>query len=232
MSTDVWDNVWSKDLITSDYSLKYLEFIRKKELLLKDNSKVIEVGSGTGQTLSLFSNRHNTTGFDISKNALLLSRLNCDNPVMGNLLKMPFKDECFDFVYNSGVIEHFKEPLNIQAVSEMGRITKKGGHVLIIVPNTTCPWYRIWKYLSLKMKRFEFGYEEDYSIWRLRRTFKESNSNLKIESEFGLQALPPLATNESELISEKKRDKIGKIERIFPTKQYYAYGVGIYARKV
>ena len=234
MEADVWENVWGKDLIVSDYSLKYLRFISEIEKDLKSGSKVIEVGSGTGQTLSIFSKRHATTGFDISKNALLLSRKNCHCPIRGNLLEMPFKDESFDFVYNSGVIEHFKEPFNIQGISEMCRITKKGGHILIIVPNSLCVWYRIYKFILSSFDRFEFGYEEDYSIWRLRNSIKSTNYQFDVISEFGLQSLVPLATNDKEICSESVRRKIGNIEKYFPNfiAKYIAYAIGIYITKL
>lgn len=234
MKADVWDNVWGKDLIVSDYSLKYLSYISEIEKSLNPGSNVIEVGSGTGQTLSIFSKRHVTTGFDISKNALILSRKNCHSPIRGDLLEMPFKDESFDFVYNSGVIEHFKEPYNIKGISEMCRITKKGGHILLIVPNTLCAWYRIYKFILSSFDKFEFGYEEDYSIWRLRNAIRATNYKFEVISEFGLQLLIPLATNDKEVCSESLRRKIGRLEKYFPSSltKYIAYAVGIYVTKL
>ena len=55
--------------------------------------------------------------------------------------------------------------------------------------------------------------------------------NLKIERFFGLQALLPLATNNTELISEKYRKLLVNLEKIFLFKQYYAYAVGVILRK-
>ena len=64
-----WDTIWSKPLITSDYSLKYLSFIRSIELPY--DAKVIEVGCGTGQTLNMLCD---TVGFDISLPALNIAK--------------------------------------------------------------------------------------------------------------------------------------------------------------
>lgn len=229
MGDEVWEKVWNKNLITSDYSLKYLGFMQDIEATLAPGSSVLEAGCGTGQTLALLSERHKTTGLDISPAALHLARKNCTTPVLGSIFAIPFRDGTFDLVYNSGVIEHFIDPANVAAIREMARVTKPGGRVIIIVPNTLCPWYRIGKYLAVMMKNFEFGYEEDYSPWRLKEAAERAG--LVIEKTFGLQALPPLATNDREVLPVRLRKSIGIVENVFPLKQYYAYTVGIITRK-
>jgi len=229
MSEEVWERIWNKSLVTSDYSLKYLEFMETVQKTLPDNATVLEAGCGTGQTLSLFCSRHTAIGLDISRNALSMAKKNCTATIQGDIFCIPLKDRSCDLVYNSGVIEHFKEPRNRDAVSEMERVTKKGGSVVIIVPNSWCPWYRCGKSASVMLKNFEFGYEEDYSIQRLKKTVE--SCNLSIVSVFGLQALPPLATHSKELLPLRLRRRLGSIEDYFPKKQYYAYAVGIVAKK-
>jgi ubiquinone/menaquinone biosynthesis C-methylase UbiE len=229
MSEEVWERIWNTSLVTSDYSLKYLEFMETVQKTLRDNATVLEAGCGTGQTLSLFCSRHTAIGLDISRNALLIAKNNSTAAIQGDIFCIPLKDRTCDLVYNSGVIEHFKEPRNRDAVSEMERVTKKGGLVVIIVPNSLCPWYRCGKSLSVLLKNFEFGYEEDYSIQRLIKTVE--SCNLSIVSAFGLQALPPFATHSKELLPLTLRRRLGRIEDWFPKKQYYAYAVGIVAKK-
>lgn len=231
MTEEVWETLWEREHIKSDYSLKYIGFMKDFVSGLEPGSRIIEVGCGTGQTLELFTGRHNTTGIDISANALRHAGERCDNPIQADMFYLPFKDQSFDLVYNSGVIEHFPDPENCHAVMEMARITRKGGHIIIIVPNSGCIWYRIWKYLSYVISRFEFGYEEDYSVARLKRVVTEADPGLEIENFFGLQVLPPLATNKNELLAESIREKLGKIERIFPKKEYYGYAMGVVLKK-
>jgi ubiquinone/menaquinone biosynthesis C-methylase UbiE len=161
MEEEIWEKVWTKNLITSDYSLKYLDFMMKVEKDLPVGSKVLEAGCGTGQTLSPLSERHETYGLDISKAALKLAQYNCRYPVLGSIFKIPFGDNTFDLVYNSGVIEHFKDPENVVAIKEMARVTKPSGKIIIIVPNTLCLWYKAGKFVAVMIKNFEFGYEED-----------------------------------------------------------------------
>ena len=229
MGEEVWERVWTKNLITSDYSLKYLDFMKGIEASLAEGSAVLEAGCGTGQTLAILSHRHETTGLDISRAALNLARNNCKNPVLGSIFEIPFRDNSFDLVYNSGVIEHFEDPTNVAAIREMARVTKPSGRIIIIVPNTLCLWYKAGKSVAVMMKNFEFGYEEDYSPGRLKTA--AARAGLIVEQTFGLQALPPLATNDREILRISLRKMIGGVEKIFPVKQYYAYTVGIIARK-
>jgi len=230
MGEEIWEKVWTKNLITSDYSLKYLDFIMEIETNLPEGSKILEAGCGTGQTLSLLSERHETYGLDISRAALKLAQDNCKFPVLASIFNIPFNDNTFDLVYNSGVIEHFKDPENIDAIKEMARVTKPSGRVIIIVPNTLCLWYKVGKFVAVMMKNFEFGYEEDYSPRRIKDATRRGG--LIIERMFGIQVLPPLATNDRELLPVRWRKHIGRVERVFPLKQYYAYTVGVIARKV
>lgn len=230
MSEEVWEKVWNKDLITSDYSLKYLEFMERLEKTLPQNSTVMEAGCGTGQSLALFSGRHTTIALDISPPALMLARSVADPYLIrGTIFSMPLKEGSCDLVYNSGVIEHFREPENRAAVREMARVTRPGGMVIIIVPNTFCPWYRVGKWIAVALNNFEFGYEEDYSLSRLRDVLE--TNGLEVVSSFGLQALPPLATNAHEILPVGIRRRFGHIENILPFREYYAYAVGIIARK-
>ncbi|MCX6685813.1 MAG: class I SAM-dependent methyltransferase [Methanoregula sp.] len=230
MGEEIWEKVWTKNLITSDYSLKYLDFIMEIETNLPEGSKILEAGCGTGQTLSPLSERHETYGLDISRAALKLAQDNCKFPVLASIFNLPFDDNTFDLVYNSGVIEHFKDPENIDAIKEMARVTKPSGRVIIIVPNTLCLWYKVGKFVAVMMKNFEFGYEEDYSPRRIKDATRRGG--LIIERMFGIQALPPLATNDRELLPVRWRKHIGRVERVFPLKQYYAYTVGVIARKM
>ena len=230
MTEEVWEKVWNKRLITSDYSLKYLAFMEEFEKTLPDNAVVAEAGCGTGQTLALFSPRHTTVALDISSQALALAKKTADPAlILGTIFAIPLKDGSCDLVYNSGVIEHFKDPYNAAAVREMARVVRPGGHVIVIVPNTYCPWYRLGKWIAVAAGKFEFGYEEDYSLSRLRSVI--GAAGLSVVSEFGLQALPPLATNAHEILPERLRRPIGRIEDILPFRRHYAYAVGVVAKK-
>ena len=47
MSDEIWERVWAKKLIISDYSLKYLDFINTLKTDLRNGSRILEAGCGT-----------------------------------------------------------------------------------------------------------------------------------------------------------------------------------------
>lgn len=53
--------------------------------------------------------------------------------VVANGNELPFKDNEWDFVINSHVLEHFFDP--IKAIKEWMRVIKPGGYVYMIVPH-------------------------------------------------------------------------------------------------
>lgn len=46
---------------------------------------------------------------------------------------LPFEDGSLDYVYSSHCLEHIEEYKN--AIQDWYRVTKKGGHIIIVVPN-------------------------------------------------------------------------------------------------
>jgi SAM-dependent methyltransferase len=52
--------------------------------------------------------------------------------VVADGAKLPFKDEQYDYVINSHVIEHFFDPIAV--LKEWLRVIKKGGFIFIIAP--------------------------------------------------------------------------------------------------
>lgn len=222
---ELWDRIWDKKQITSDYSIRYLDFMAEIERALPTGSTVCEAGCGTGQTLRIFSLRHRTIGLDISANALRIAKSGCNAPLQGDIFRIPLRSGSCDLVYNSGVIEHFPYPSNVAAVAEMARVTRKGGQVIVIVPNTLCLWYKIGKEVAYRMKRFEFGYEEDYSPMRLKATLEDAG--VRVGRCFGLQATPVLATNAREILPFSARRRLAGLEKHLPFKEYYSYAVGI-----
>ncbi|MBU2639163.1 MAG: class I SAM-dependent methyltransferase [Nanoarchaeota archaeon] len=223
-----WDDVWKKKNVVSDYSLKLYDFLRDYSKKLNKNSKVLEIGCGCGDGLKQFRDNF-VVGLDISEESLKLSKKNCNNLINADLFKLPFKKNSFDLVYSSGLLEHFKINKAKEAIFEIIRITKKGGEIIIIVPNSYCFWYRLFKKSMLFSGKWDFGYEEDYTIKKLKKLIE--GSDLKIKGFFGLQALLPFATNNYEALPVSFRKIFIDIEKIIPLKQYYAYALGVILTK-
>ena len=228
--TSVWDEVWEHRKTVSDYSLSYFHFMKQFVKNLKKGDSVLEAGCGSGDTLAVFKEQE-TYGLDLSEKSLKLAKENAKHMIKGNIFHIPCKDEQFHLVYNSGVLEHFKEPHNLEAAKEMVRITKKGGYVIIILPNRYCFWYRLYKIATIKLTgKWEFGYEEEYSHTRLKKLAQRAG--LQIIQSFGLEVLPPLATNRFELLPQKVRKYFTYLDKIFPFREYYAFGTGVICKKI
>lgn len=74
-------------------------------------------------------------GFDISKDSLkdTYDLIGKENLLIADVQHMPYKDNIFDFVIFSHVIEHCADDL--KAIKELKRILKDNGILFIAVPN-------------------------------------------------------------------------------------------------
>jgi SAM-dependent methyltransferase len=64
----------------------------------------------------------------------------------GDAEALPFADGTFDVVTNEGVLEHWLErDARIRVLTEMARVTRPGGRVVVFVPNGRHPFYGWWR---------------------------------------------------------------------------------------
>ncbi|MGC9003398.1 MAG: class I SAM-dependent methyltransferase [bacterium] len=100
--------------------------------------KVLDVGCGTGGNLSLFNGF--VVGVDVSMKALSLARRRKKDALLclGQAENLPFKDNSFDLVLALDLLEHL--PDDMKGLSEMHRVLKKGGSLLITVPAYKFLW--------------------------------------------------------------------------------------------
>lgn len=130
--------------------LKILTKILKKH----KPKKVLEAGCGTGRILlPLAKLGYNIEGFDLSEN--MLKELNKKNSnvktKIGDIEKIPYKDETFDLTYSITVLMHMSKI--DKAIKEMIRVTKKGGYIIFDLPNKESIWTKISILLNPKKKR-------------------------------------------------------------------------------
>ncbi|MFA7141689.1 MAG: class I SAM-dependent methyltransferase [Candidatus Paceibacterota bacterium] len=122
---------------------KDIDLKLRKSVPIKKYMKVLECGSGTGNSSLLLANdvKH-VVLLDQSKNAIRSSKklaeyYNVKNIdfINGDIFKMPFSNESFNLCWNIGVLEHYNIERAKKIILEMRRVTKKGGYMCIGVPN-------------------------------------------------------------------------------------------------
>jgi ubiquinone/menaquinone biosynthesis C-methylase UbiE len=96
-------------------------------------SKVADIGCGNGKNM-LYKPELEWKGCDFSKNLVEICLDRGLNVIMGDALNIPYNSSNFDYTICIAVIHHLStEEKRMKAISELIRITKKDGIVLILV---------------------------------------------------------------------------------------------------
>lgn len=132
---------------TGDMALKRRARRIIEELEPADGDRILDVGCGDGFYLHLLSNlgmKLKLTGVDFDENALASARKNLKGKkiklVQADLMKkLPLKVDSFDKIVMSEVVEHL--PDDIKGLKEVRRVLKKGGTLVVTVPNHNYPFF-------------------------------------------------------------------------------------------
>ena len=157
MKIDKVETYYDKVNSIKDYSQQgLLGFARQKLLRFEEKrdetvlkliptkiNKFLDVGCKYGKLLVNSSDKFKEGwGVDLSEVALLDAKKSVMINKLGKKIKfkkanledgLPFKDNYFDLVTCLAVVEHLFDPQ--KAILEMGRVIKRGGYLIVEVPN-------------------------------------------------------------------------------------------------
>jgi ubiquinone/menaquinone biosynthesis C-methylase UbiE len=134
----------------------------------KGDEKILEIGCGRGfyiNNLGRLLPKAKITGIDLNEKYLEEARKNQPanvSTLMADATKLPFKDQSFDRIIASEILEHI--PDDKKAVSEMARVLKTGGVAVITVPNKNYPF--LWDPANWSLEKV-FRVHLPANIWWL-----------------------------------------------------------------
>lgn len=182
-----------------EYFKRYVDLIERYSAKCQT---VLDLGCGTGLSSYLLSQKkEKVVGLDLSHLFLKKGneRYQAKNLLLttGDILELPFKDETFDLVSSYLVIETL--PDVERGLSEMARVVKKGGVVMVIAANLLSP---IWPFRDFI--RMLFG-GPSRPVWceTRRDAFKTFCRNLSVSVSKWFEREPRLIRREPDLSCEK-----------------------------
>jgi len=155
-----------------------------------DRQSVIECGSGSGRISALVAGKaKDTMLLDIvepvvAKCKRLFKEYNLKGKfIVGDILNMPIKNNMFDLVWNSGVLEHFIGSERQTALENMKRVCVPGGLMLIFTPSRKALFYRFGKWVMEKRGCWPYG--DEYPVDTLYGECKKAGLVLRKEYQKG-----------------------------------------------
>lgn len=153
------------DGLMNKYDLARRIQIIFKELLPEnlEDKRLLDAGCGTGWfSKEAVSRGASVVSLDLGCRLLKQVKEKCSStPVAGDVLALPFKNDVFDFVIATEVIEHTVNPK--EAIRAMNRVLKPGGLFILTTPNKA--WYfAVWLARVFRLRPYE-GYE-NWVGWR------------------------------------------------------------------
>jgi ubiquinone/menaquinone biosynthesis C-methylase UbiE len=148
----------------------------------KKGARLLEIGSGMGHLVGSLEDSFETYGMDLNHWAVKQSQavINKTSLQTASAQELPYKDGAFNVVIIKHIVEHLPDPQ--KAINEIGRVTEKGGILLLATPNLDSllkPWkgdkwigYQDPTHISLNRPIEWFSYIENAGF-KIQRKFSD-----------------------------------------------------------
>jgi len=188
-----WQRYWAeREDIDEVYSNEGRIIRELMPLVEGGDSLVLEVGAGSGRDSAELAR----AGAAVVVLDYVLSSLETAGRVAesvgsevllvcGDANAMPFKSGCFDVVFHQGLMEHFRDPRPL--LEENRRVLKKGGHLLVDVPQKYHV-YTVVKHVLMVLGKWFAGWETEYTVGGLEKLI--AGSGFRIVRSYGDWMVP------------------------------------------
>jgi 2-polyprenyl-3-methyl-5-hydroxy-6-metoxy-1,4-benzoquinol methylase len=148
----------------------------------RNGARLLEIGSGMGHLIGSLEHTFETYGLDLNHWAVKQSKavINKTSLQTASAQELPFKDGAFNVVIIKHIVEHLPDPQ--KAINEIGRVTEKGGTLILATPNLDSllkPWkgdtwigYQDPTHISLKRPAEWFSFIENAGF-QIQRKFSD-----------------------------------------------------------
>lgn len=143
-----WDKYWTKKNTKSQAVYRFIASLYRDLIIkqalnyflgreFKNGAKLLHAGSGAGQVDKDNVLKFKITALDISSEALkLYKKVNGEKAALlkASVLEIPARNSTFDGVYNLGVMEHFTKDEDEKILTELRRVLKPNGKIVLFWP--------------------------------------------------------------------------------------------------
>ena len=137
--TEEFDHAYTQFASIYNFAVKTLPVWKtwiKKTLPHIQGPRVLEVSFGTGYLLTHYAGKYETYGLEYNRCMAYTARQNLENVGLctqlqvGDVEALPYPDEIFDSLINTMSFTGY--PDSLEAMSELWRVLKKGGRLIIV----------------------------------------------------------------------------------------------------
>ena len=175
---------FENDKYDIDYNRRLHTCIKK--MVMGSGNKILDIGSGGGWSVSELSKNGQLFLIDLSQKNLKTIKLDSNaQAAVGDAIQLPFKENCFDYVIISEVLEHINNPA--QAILDAFRVLKKGGKIIISTPYNE----KIRYYLCIHCNQMTpaNAHLHSFNITSMQEICKDLNTSSIIFHKFGSKLL-------------------------------------------
>ena len=174
--SEVWKSYWKSVYVKkarlttrlTTYQIPVSLFLKK---IIRKEDFLFILSAGSGQDIismnlqKYFKNKLHISILDISEDVLMWNRrlfskynLNAEF-IKGDIFRMPFGNDSFDLVFNTGVLEHFNKKEQVEMTKEIIRTLKPRGYFVTANPSNMGKIYKLGIKAAKEKGYWVFGKE-------------------------------------------------------------------------